>query len=196
MNALVGAACILPPFFFILWRFCHVPFQEARPIRLHADRAAGGDRDHRRLDRPAAARRAESARGGQSDAMREQPAANRRGGPQLPAAANGEWPGSSWNSQLLGFIEGDQGIATINPNNVFQCPSRRSGRINIWDDSAGVLRTGKSAAQATSINEILNGDGTSNVMYLGERNDPLPPRAAASSPISGLPPPFPPRAKA
>ena len=53
---------------------------------LHADRAPGRDRDHRRLDRPAAARRAGGPRGGPADAVRQQPEAARDRDPQLHLA--------------------------------------------------------------------------------------------------------------
>ena len=54
------------------------------PSRLHPDRAPGGDRDHRRPDRPAAAGGAGGARGGAADAVRQQPEAARPGAAQLP----------------------------------------------------------------------------------------------------------------
>ena len=47
--------------------------------RLHADRAAGRHRDHRRADRPAAARRAGGPRGRPAGAVRQQPQADRPG---------------------------------------------------------------------------------------------------------------------
>ena len=64
-----------------------VPHPE--PIRcpctaLHPDRAAGGDRDHRRADRPAAARRPGRPRGGPADPVHEQPEADRHRPAQLP----------------------------------------------------------------------------------------------------------------
>ena len=54
---------------------------------LHADRAPGGDRDHRRAHRPAAAGRAVGPRGGPPRPVHEQPEADRPGGPQLPQRA-------------------------------------------------------------------------------------------------------------
>ena len=51
---------------------------------LHADRTAGGDRDHRRPDRPAAAGRPGGPRGGPAGAVRQQPEADRPGAAQLP----------------------------------------------------------------------------------------------------------------
>ena len=51
--------------------------------RIHADRTAGGDRDHRRPDRPLAARRPGGPRGGAAGAMRQQPEADRPGHRQL-----------------------------------------------------------------------------------------------------------------
>ena len=54
--------------------------QISPPVRrLHADRAAGGDRDHRRADRAAAARRAVGPRGRPPRPVREQPEADRPG---------------------------------------------------------------------------------------------------------------------
>ena len=54
-----------------------------RSRRLHPDRAAGGDHDHRRPDRPAAAGGAAGPRGGAAGAVRQQPQAARAGGGQL-----------------------------------------------------------------------------------------------------------------
>ena len=51
--------------------------------RLHADRAAGGDRDHRRAHRPAAARRAGRPRGRPTGPVRQQPEADRPRDSQL-----------------------------------------------------------------------------------------------------------------
>src|SRR5439155_19376778 len=50
---------------------------------LHPDRAAGGDRHHRHLDRAAAAGGPEGPRSRQSHELPEQPEADRAGGPQL-----------------------------------------------------------------------------------------------------------------
>ena len=47
--------------------------------RVHADRAVGGDRDHRHPHRPAAARRPEGARGRRTHQLRQQPQAGRPG---------------------------------------------------------------------------------------------------------------------
>ena len=47
--------------------------------RVHADRAAGRHRDHRRPDRPALARRAVGPRGGPPDPVHQQPQADRPG---------------------------------------------------------------------------------------------------------------------
>ena len=52
--------------------------------RVHPDRAAGGDRDHRRPDRPAPARGAGGPRGGPPRPVRQQPEADRPGPAQLP----------------------------------------------------------------------------------------------------------------
>ena len=58
------------------------PHEEARlPVRVHADRAVGGDRHHRHPDRPVVARGAEGARGRRPHAMYQQPQA--------------DWPGSA-----------------------------------------------------------------------------------------------------
>src|SRR4051812_11924752 len=51
--------------------------------RVHVDRAAGGDRDHRGPDRPAPARGAGGARGGAAVAMRQQPQADGHRDPEL-----------------------------------------------------------------------------------------------------------------
>ncbi len=51
--------------------------------RLHADRAPGGDRDHRGPDRPAAARGPGRPRGGAAGPVRQQREAARPGDPQL-----------------------------------------------------------------------------------------------------------------
>ena len=58
-----------------------------RPARVHADRAAGGDRHHRHPDRAAAPRRAEGPRGGGPDEVPEQPEADRAGPAQLRGGA-------------------------------------------------------------------------------------------------------------
>ena len=62
--------------------------------RVHADRAAGRDRDHRDPDRPAPARRAEGPRGGGAHELLQQPQAARprhaqppRRGRQVPVRA-------------------------------------------------------------------------------------------------------------
>src|SRR4051794_17507667 len=57
---------------FSLWS----PDHETRATRIHPDRIAGGDRDHRHVDRPAAARRAGGPRGRATHAMRQQPETN------------------------------------------------------------------------------------------------------------------------
>ena len=64
---------------------CHLAFSCRRraPSRLHADRIAGGDRDHRGPDRPAAARRPGGPRGGPAGPVHQQPQAARPGLPQL-----------------------------------------------------------------------------------------------------------------
>ena len=54
-----------------------------RTSRLHPDRAAGGDRDHRRADRPAPARGPGGARGRAACPVHEQPQAARPGAGQL-----------------------------------------------------------------------------------------------------------------
>ena len=54
-----------------------------RSQSIHADRAAGRDRDHRDPDRPAAARRAEGPRGRGAHQVHEQPQADRLGAAQL-----------------------------------------------------------------------------------------------------------------
>ena len=58
------------------------------PSRLHADRAAGGHRHHRRPDRPAAARRPGGPRGRPARPVRQQPQADGRRDPQLPRRAS------------------------------------------------------------------------------------------------------------
>src|SRR5262249_11884011 len=52
--------------------------------RVHADRAIGGDRDHRRVDRPAPARRPEGPGGRRPRQVHEQPQAARARRPDLP----------------------------------------------------------------------------------------------------------------
>ena len=56
----------------------------ARGAGFHADRAAGGDRDHRRPDRAAPARRPGGPRGGPADPVHQQPQAARPGAAELP----------------------------------------------------------------------------------------------------------------
>ena len=51
----------------------------SQSVWLHVDRASRGHRDHRRLDRAAAARRAVRARGGSADPVHQQPEADRSG---------------------------------------------------------------------------------------------------------------------
>ena len=58
-------------------------------MRFHADRVAGGHRDHRRADRPAAAGGAGGAGVGAADAVRQQPQADRPGPGQLRVGAAG-----------------------------------------------------------------------------------------------------------
>ena len=56
---------------------------DEKPSRLHADRAAGRDRDHRGPDRPAAAGGAVGPRGGPAHPVHQQPQADRPGDAQL-----------------------------------------------------------------------------------------------------------------
>src|SRR4029079_11518992 len=56
----------------------------ATTSRVHADRAAGGDRHHRGADRPAPAGRAKSPRSLPADSVSKPTQANDAGGPQLP----------------------------------------------------------------------------------------------------------------
>ena len=56
---------------------------------LHADRAAGRHRDHRRADRPAAAGRAGGARGRAAGPVRQQPGAARHRDPELRVVPRG-----------------------------------------------------------------------------------------------------------
>ncbi len=63
----------------------HEPHSSRRPrAGLHADRIAGGDRDHRRVGRPAPARGPDGPRGGATGPVHEQPEADRPGDAQLP----------------------------------------------------------------------------------------------------------------
>src|SRR5438876_8383479 len=55
----------------------------ASPIGVYADRAAGGDRHHRRLDRAVAAGRAKGPRRRGTGALPKQPQTNRAGPAQL-----------------------------------------------------------------------------------------------------------------
>ena len=70
--------------FFLPTRGCPVPRGAGPPARVHADRAVGGDRDHRDPDRPAAARRPEGPRGRRPDQVRQQPPPTRARLPQPP----------------------------------------------------------------------------------------------------------------
>ena len=71
-----------------LARSRHLHFSEDIHVdvsaRIHADRAPGGDRDHRRPDRAAVAGRAGGPRGGPPRPVHQQPQAARLGGPELP----------------------------------------------------------------------------------------------------------------
>ena len=107
------------------------------PPRLHADRVAGGDRDHRHPDRPAAARRPEGPRGRRPHAVHEQPQADRPGAAQLPRRQPASFPnagsdgpnkdccnastrvGWTWMYHLTPYIEQD---------NVYNEPDRRGRR--------------------------------------------------------------------
>ena len=55
----------------------HSSHRRGRDRWVHADRAAGGDRDHRGPDRPAPARRPGGPRGGPAGPVRQQPEADR-----------------------------------------------------------------------------------------------------------------------
>src|SRR5262245_29577788 len=63
--------------------------------RFHADRTAGGNRHHRRPDRPASPRRPEGPRGRGTDPEREQPQTSDARCPQLPRRPR-EFPASGW----------------------------------------------------------------------------------------------------
>ena len=65
---------------------------DVSPTRLHPDRTAGGHRDHRRPDRPAAARRPGGPRGGPADPVRQQPQAARPGRRTTTRATVGALP--------------------------------------------------------------------------------------------------------
>ena len=79
--------------------------------------------------------------------------------------------GGSWNAALLGFLEGTDPY-NANPTDVLRCHSRAANLLSSVDYSPGISPPGfYSAAQATTINDILNADGTSNVLWLGERNE-------------------------
>ena len=71
-----------------IWRVSFEGQEGGRPDEpspgVHADRAFGGDRDHRGPDRAAVARRPGRPRGGPAVAVRQQPQADRPGAPELP----------------------------------------------------------------------------------------------------------------
>ena len=115
---------------------------------LHADRTAGGDRHHRRPDRPAAARGAEGPRGRRADAVQQQPQADRPGLPQLPRRQqrlparlpgrgavqrrrDDTTPGWGWAAFLLPYLEQDN---LYGPDQLHASRSRRSnaGRRDGW----------------------------------------------------------------
>ena len=93
--------------------------------RLHADRIAGGHRDHRRADRPAAAGGPGGPRGGPAGPVHQQPEADRRSGSHNYESVAGAFPPSNvlagtgntvtWSNgfsvhcRLLPFME--QGVA-------------------------------------------------------------------------------------
>ena len=89
---------ICPAFARVLRPFAPVPEQESRSAnhatltRLHADRAAGRHRHHRRPDRAAAAGRPGRPRGRPAEPVRQQPQAARARPAQLPRRRSGAFP--------------------------------------------------------------------------------------------------------
>src|SRR5947209_8266230 len=61
----------------------HASLSPENPARVHTHRIAGGHRDHRNFDRPAAAGRAEGARGRRTRQVQQQLQATGPGLPQL-----------------------------------------------------------------------------------------------------------------
>src|SRR5437016_3007851 len=64
---------------FVFRRFSHASYLSPTPVGVYANRTVGRHRDHRGFDRPAAAGRAEGARGGIPREMSEQLEAARPG---------------------------------------------------------------------------------------------------------------------
>ena len=140
-------------------------YEEIRPMktptsRFHPDRAAGGDRDHRRPDRPVAAGRAVGPRGRPPVPVRQQPQAARPGDAQLPSTSNnalplgrtlqaGTYRPFSQQARILGFMEQTQRLqlAELQPEQLR--PVERHGR--------GDRRSTASSARATRRPQIPAG---------------------------------------
>ena len=112
--------------------------------RLHADRAAGGDRDHRRADRPAAAGGPGGAGGGAAGPVLEQPQADRPGAgattsrPSGPCRCRWRWRARAtpWPTTPAGaprpgscpYLEGNAAVQRGEPRRLQGGPGQLHGR--------------------------------------------------------------------
>jgi prepilin-type N-terminal cleavage/methylation domain-containing protein/prepilin-type processing-associated H-X9-DG protein len=72
---------------------------------------------------------------------------------------------SYWPNALLPFIEQDNNYGSA-PVSIYICPSRRTGNVLGLDYGGGVQSN--AAIFVNNINTIVNADGTSNTMLIGE----------------------------
>jgi prepilin-type N-terminal cleavage/methylation domain-containing protein/prepilin-type processing-associated H-X9-DG protein len=99
-------------------------------------------------------------------------------------AVTNTWPGYSWNYILMPFIENDGN----SPTKMLACPSRRGGGLGTWDSSdyAGGAQQ-NSAINTSRIQDIMNADGMSNTLFLGERGAYMDSPNTGYVQVSGLP---------
>jgi hypothetical protein len=157
--------------------------REAAPQgRVHAGRAAGGDRHHRHPHRPAASRRPEGPRVGGPDPAFPNGGKNGLDAPVNPTLAalyaqnptkyqgydSAPWDRSewSWTYQILPFIEQanlyhTKSDATVHktPVHIYYCPTRRS--VQVYNNNAKVDYAGNAGTNgSTGANGVCVRAGT------------------------------------
>ena len=148
--------------------------EKSRGLRhgLHADRAAGGDRDHRRADRLAPARRPGGPRGGPPGPVRQQPQADRPRPPQLRGRPPGPArPATSRTSTPSATTPGRAGAGR-------RCSCRSSSRPPLF--YVAQLRAWRSRTRPTSTGRLV--DRQRLPLPVGPRSQPSWPAVDRDAP--------------